>query len=167
MTERTFDFTAPIRQKHRLLYILMGVVYSMNGLIYFEKHRWLGILNLSLGLFVFFCGTLLKKGNRYLVTFTEAAVEIRRGLFSHSVLPWKTLSEVRIKLMEIEFHRKDGKTETFSFSSLEYNDVQTYKPQILSEVQTRAKAHNIPITTGHSSQTKSLEPDTVGITEAP
>ena len=150
MEERTFDLTVPVTRPFRVIWTIAGVGWIICGFVNVVGNTILGAVQIVLGLgFLGFSGPL-QRLNRYIVTFSDARLEIERGLFKHWRIPWTSVSEIHIELMKLGFKLDNGKSVKIDFAALSYNDNQTIKPEIVATATAFAEAKGIPVQDGRS-----------------
>lgn len=148
MEERTFDLTVPVTRLFRTMWLTYAVILIFLGIANIKDNPFLGALQLVLGLITVPFMGLLHRINKYIVTVSDANLEIDRGLFNRRRVPWESISEIGIQLMKLEFVLAKGRNIKIDFTALSYNDNQIIKPQIIEVVTAFAEAKGIPVQDG-------------------
>ena len=150
MEERTFDLTVPVTRPFRVIWTIAGVGWIICGFVNVAGNTILGAVQIVLGLgFLGFSGPL-QRLNRYIVTFSDARLEIERGLFRHRRIPWTSVSEIHIQLMKVEIRLDSGKSLAIDFSNMSFSDNQIIKPEIVAAVTAFAEDKGIGVKDGRS-----------------
>ena len=146
MDERTFDLTQPASRPVRVLWVVMGIFWILNGLFSLNRGDTLvGAFQLAFGFFALPPGFLMQRFNRYVIELTDENLEIRIGVFRHRKIPWETISEIHVRFMRVEFQAANGKTGEINFGSMSYSANQVIKPRIISELKAFAAARGIRV----------------------
>ncbi len=145
MEERTFDLTVPVTRPFRVIWNIAGVGWIICGFVNVFGNTILGAVQIVLGLgFLGFSGPL-QRLNRYIVTFSDARLEVEIGLFRHRRIPWTSVSEIHIQLMKLGFKLDNGKNVKIDFTALSYNDNQTIKPEMIATASAFAEDKRIDV----------------------
>ncbi len=145
MEERTFDLTVPVTRLFRVIWVSYGVTLIVLGISNIEDKPFQGALQLVLGLITLPFMGLIHRINKYIITVSDANLEIERSLFRHRRVPWESISEIDVQLMKLELVLANGRNIKIDFSAMSYNDNQTVKPQIIEAVMAFAEAKRITI----------------------
>lgn len=148
MEERTFDLTIPVTRLFRIMWGTYATILIFLGIANIEDNPFLGALQLLFGLITLPFMGLLHRINKYIITFSNASLEVVRGLFKRRIVPWESISKIEIQLMKLEFVLAKGRNIKVDFSAMSYNDNQTIKPQIMEAVAAFAEAKGIPVQDG-------------------
>ena len=147
MSDRTFDLTIPVTRPMWLLWRMLGVIQVCNGLLAIAREdHVLGGLSVVVGILLLLpLRLVLLPLNRYIVRLGDESVEIRRGFFGRRVIPWSSISKVKVGLMSVEFEVNGGKSATINFGAMGYTENQTLKPEIKSEVRSFVEEKGIEV----------------------
>ena len=145
MEERTFDLTIPVTRLFRIMWGTCATILIFLGIANIVDNPFLGALQLSFGLITLPFMGLLHRINKYIITFSNASLEIERGLFNRRRVPWESISEIGIQLMKLEFVLAKGRNIKIDFTAMSYNDNQIIKPQIIDAAKAFAEAKGIPV----------------------
>ena len=150
MSERTFDLTIPVTRPMWTLWRILGVLQICNGLFFIVRgNHVLGGLSVAVGILLLVPFRLvLLPLNRYTVRLGDESLEIRRGLFGRRVIPWSSITKVKVALMSVEFEVNSGKSAKINFGEMGYTENQTLKPEISSEVKSFAERKGIEVVQG-------------------
>ena len=148
MEERTFDLTIPVTRAFRGTQTGMGVIFIILGILNLENNTVMGGIQLVGGLLIFTFVCLAQRMNKHIIAFKDASLAIERGLFRRHVISWTSITEIHLRLMNVEFSIGRGKTTKIDFTALSYYDNQIIKPQIIEAVTAFAEAKGIPIQDG-------------------
>ena len=145
--DRAFDLSTQVRAQLRVLWSLLGVVQIANGVIHLAggEHLVLGTITLCFGLFVLPGSFLFNRMNRFVITFTEDAILLVRGLFSTNRIDWDSVSEINLHPISADFITRDGKVRTLNLGELGFADVQIVKPQIYEIIRNKSEAKGISL----------------------
>ncbi|MDE3000528.1 MAG: hypothetical protein OXU79_15765 [Gemmatimonadota bacterium] len=150
MEERTFDLTVPVTRAFRGTQTALGVIFIILGLFNLENNTVLGAIQSLGGLLIVTLVCLAQRINKYIMVFKDENLQIEKGLFRRHIVPWTSITDIHIRLMNVELRLDSGKNTEINFSNISFNDNQIIKPQIIDAVTAFAEAKGIPIQDGRS-----------------
>ena len=153
---RVFDLTARVGWTNRLVWGLLGLVMTANGLL--NLARWsnsepgeilvlvVGLVCTCFGLSVLPGRFLFRRMSRLVIGFSQEDLSIKRGVLVRQRTPWDSIAGITLGRMAAEIVTRGGKVRVIHFGLLGYADNQEIKPQVLQTLRAFAQAKGIPVT---------------------
>ena len=145
MEMQIFDLSGgPVNRRQQVLWLLLGVSQFINGLFAVEREDlFLGFLMIALGV-VFVSGSLLmRRLDQFTIVLDDERLAIKKGMLGQHLIPWTSISEIRISLMRIEVVTTHGKDVSIDFGQMSYIINQTAKPEIVNTIRSLASEKGI------------------------
>ena len=89
---------------------------------------------------------VLKRLNRFVITFDQGFLGIQRGLFVNRRVFWDTITEVNLSRMAAIIVTKTGRPLTLHFGEFGYTVNQIVKPEVLAAIRGVCEERDIPVT---------------------
>ena len=147
--DRAFDLTAHVTLQSKLLWGMLGVVQLANGLLNLAggEHLVLGTIMVCFGVVFLLPGSMvLKRLNRFVITFDQEFLSIQRGLFVNRRVFWDTIAEINLGRMAAIIVTKTGRPRTLHFGEFGYTVNQIVKPEVFASIREFCEERDIPIT---------------------
>ena len=145
MESRTFDLSVPVSRVLLAGWSAFCAIQVASGVFSIERDDdVLGIVQIAFGLFFLVSVVLMPRTNRYVITFGDSHLTLKRALVKPRKIPWASISEIEIQLMKLEIALKEGKNVKWNFN-MSYTDNQIVKPQIIAAMTEFAQAKEIPV----------------------